>query len=561
MWSEKATGSPIGEKGVATYRLRIALPAGEQQLSLAAGGAHTAYRLLVDGVVLGGEGVVGRNAETTKTGVRQRVYALSNLSGETELLVQVANFVFRGGGLKRIWFLGNSESVQRGFGLAIVREGTLFSVGVIVGLLYLLLFALRPTEQARGYFGLFSLALGLPAVPASISGFGDLLVPGASFELLTRCEYLATATALFAGAGYARTKTAGVVPSGVSNPVQVATLALGVFVVFAPYALALGTNLIQYVLGISVAGMLIVGYGAASLRGVPGARVTAAAGLIYVTAIGHDLLRQVEANAGAPIELYPYAMVLWIAVEAAELLRRFYQTFTQVESLSNELTEANFELQEAEAAIVRFVPFGFLTALGKRSIHDVRAGDRATSQMSVLHCTFWTAPRDGRSAESERSIEFTQQFIERVEPLIRHGRGFVNEIHGNHFQVLFREGAESAVSAGIQIVREFRQFRAAMASKGQPPTQLGICIDTGSVLLDTIGSRDQLLRSVSGQAVETVRRMEALLSGTHDTLLISEATLSGLGTSSEFNVRFVATVATTTGEIKAYEVDATEPAG
>ncbi len=559
LWSEKTTGSPMGGKGVATYRLRIALPDTEQQLSLAAGGVHTAYRLFVDGVESGGGGIVGLSADTTKTGVHQRLYALSTRSGETELLVQVANFVFRGGGLKRIWYLGRPESVQRGFGLAIVREGTLFSVGVIVGMVYLLLFALGPSEQSRGYFGLASLALGLRAVPASISGFGDLLVPWASFELLTRCEYLATALALFAGAGYARTKVAGVVPASASRIVQLMALAVGVIVVFAPYPLVLGTNLFQYVLGISVAAMLVVGYGVASFRGVPGVRVTAIAASIYILVLAHDLVRQIEANLGAPIELYPYAMVLWIMVEATELMQRFYETFTKVESLSNELTEANFELQEAEAAIVRFVPFGFLRALGKSSIYDVRSGDRATSQMSVLHCTFSMTPGDARSAESETTFTFAQRFAERIEPLIRHRRGFMNEFHGDHFQVLFGEGSESAVSAGLQIVAELRRFRASMNSQRQPSIQLGLCIDTGAVLLGTAGTHHHLLRSVSGEAVDTARQMESLLTGTRDTLLISEATRSGLDESSQSSAHFVATLATPVGEIEVYEIEVVEP--
>lgn len=554
LWSEEAARSPFGGRGVATYRLQIALPPGEQQLSLAAGGAHTAYRLFVDGIERGGDGVVGRNAEGTKTGVHQRVYSLPVLTGQTELRVQVANFAFRGGGLKRIWFLGRPDSVQRGFGLAIVREGTLFSVGVIVGLVYLLLFALGPSEQARGYFGLASLALGLRAVPASISGFGDLVVPWASFELLTRCEYLATATTLFAAAGYARTKVPGVVPPRASRGLQLVALALGVVVVLAPYRLILATNLFQYALGIGVAGMLIVGYGAAWIRGVPGVRVTAAASLIYLCVVAHDLLRQLQAGLGAPIELYPYAMVIWILVEGSELMRRFYQTFAQVESLSNELTEANFELQEAEAATVRFVPFDFLKALGKQSIHDVRAGDRASSEMSVLQCTFRAGSGDAPALETEGHLTFAQQFVQRVEPLIRHRRGFVNEFSGSGFQMLFRDGGESAVSASIEIVRELRRFHADTASQLQPTIQLGICIDTGTVLLGTIGTHEHLLRSASGEPVETAQQMATLLPRTGTAVLISGATRSSLTASCELEIRPLAALERTPGSIEVFEV-------
>ena len=107
----------------------------------------------------------------------------------------------------------------------------------------------------------------------------------------------------------------------------------------------------------------------------------------------HDILRTLQSGIGAPIELYPYAIVLWILVEAYELMRLFYRTFEQVESLSDELTEANFELQETEAAIVRFVPFDFLRLLGKQSIRDVHAGDHARSRMTVLQCGFHSSAK------------------------------------------------------------------------------------------------------------------------------------------------------------------------
>ena len=46
--------------------------------------------------------------------------------------------------------------------------------------------------------------------------------------------------------------------------------------------------------------------------------------------------------------------ILWLMAEAYQLLQQFLRTFERVESLSDELGDANFELQETEEAIVRF---------------------------------------------------------------------------------------------------------------------------------------------------------------------------------------------------------------
>jgi adenylate cyclase len=554
LWSEEALSSPFGGRGVATYRLEIKLPPDTRSLSLAAGGPHTAHVLFVDGVEIGGDGVVGTNSRDTVTGVHQRVHSLPSLFDEVGFLVQVANFEFRGGGLKRIWYLGEPHSIQRGRGLALIREGSLFVVGTIVGLLYLMLFALGPSERARGYFGLFSLTVGLRAIPSSISGFGDLFVPWAAFQTLTRAEYLATSVLLFAAIGYIATKVPGLVSLKATKGVQLVALALAAIVVFAPFDLVLETILFQYVLALIILGTLFVGYRSAAVRGVPGVRVTVIAGSIYLCAVGHDLVRQLQSELGAPIELYPYAMLIWILAEGTELMRRFYQTFSQVEILSEELTEANFELQEAEAAIVRFVPIGFLKALGKKSIHDVQPGDQVEAEMSVLHCTLKLS--DGPpSSKSGRNFEMVQRVVEQVEAAIRHRGGFVNEVRDDGFEALFPAGADAAVSAGIEISAAVHRRNTAPASNRGSDIAVTIGIDTGRVRLSTIGSRDQLLRAIDGSAVDGARQVEAAARASGATLLISEKTTEGLGGKGKLTLRLLDQELAGSSETKVFEVE------
>jgi class 3 adenylate cyclase len=531
MWSEEGAGSPFGAYGVATYRLRIDLPPGEDRLTVVAGGPYSASRTFVDGVERGSLGVVGTAVADTQMGVRNRVYDITTRADRVDLLVQVANFEFRAGGLRRSWFIGRHDSIQRGLGAAILREGMVFSVGVLVGLAYLVLFALGPSEVARGYFGLCSLVLGLRAVPASISGFGPLLASWAGFELLTRLEYLGTALAIFGAAGYAQTKVEGVVPPRIMKGIRMVALAMGAIVVIAPFSVVLATLPLQYALPVLLMILFIGGYGRAWYRGVRGVRVSVLGGSLYLLVILHDIARTMETGVGAPVELYPYGMVLWILIEGYELMRRFYQTFVKVESLSGELSEANFELQEAESAIVRFVPFDFLRLLGKRSILDVGSGDHVRSRMSVLRCGLRrvSGGLDGATAESE--FDLVGRLVARSEPIVRHRGGFVNEFRGDGFQAFFPGGPQDAVAAAIEIVEE-----AGRLGSGASAGRATVGIDTGPVLVGTIGGRDHLLRGVVGPAVEAAGRIESLADRLERPVLISAATRSELGTSSGFEI-------------------------
>ena len=544
LWSEDTVGSPFGGRGVATYRLRIVLPPDSGPLAVVAGGPLTAHRLFIDGVRRGGLGVVGETPETTVAEVFNRVYELPPGSHEVELQVQVANFDFRGGGLRRLWYLGESDSIQAGVGLAILREGMLFAVGVVVGLGFLTLFALRPSERARGYFGMTALVLGLRAVPASISNFGELMAPWMSWGFTVRAEYLGMALAYFAFVGYARTKVPGIMPARTMDGLQGVALALAAIVAFAPMPIVLATLPMQIALPMILGALVLVYYGRAWTPGLPGVRITAVTSVLYAAVVVHDIVRSLQSGAGASVELFPYALILWILAESYQLLQELQQSFEQVESLSEELGDANFELQETEAAIVRFVPFDFLRTLGKHSIRDVNAGDHAASKMSVLHCGFHALGDGSDALPWKADFARINDLVAHLEPCIDHRNGFLNDYRGDGFQAFFPGGPRDAVAAGVEILAAARELDSQTAASGRSAEQarlrVGIGIDTGRVQLGTIGSGQHLVRGIVGEPVEGARRIEAAAvpaAGMRGRLLISAETREGLGEDCSFEVQ------------------------
>lgn len=545
IWGEAGVGGPFGGKGVATYRVRIALPPESEPLSVVVGGPLTAHRLWIDGIARGGVGVVGATAETTVAGVANRAYELEIGANEVEFQVQVANFVFRGGGLRRLWFLGHTDSIHRGMGRAVLREGTLFAVGVVVGLGFLALFALRPSERARGYFGLMALALGLRAIPASISGFGELMAPWMTWNFTVRAEYLGAAVSGVAFVGYARTKVAGIMPPRTMNALQSAAIAFGLVVAFAPMPMVVATLPIQYAFSIALIGLIILCYGRAWSRGLPGVGVTAATAVLYTGFIVHDIMRTIVSGFGAPIELFPYALVLWIFAEAYQILQGFHQSFEKVESLSDELSDANFELQETEAAIVRFVPFDFLRSLGKQSIREVHSGDHAKSELSVLYCGFQIRAPDGKlpdAAISGSMFERINELVGCLEPCVEQHAGFLNDYHGDGFHAFFPGGPADAVAAALEILAATRLFNTEAVPAARPSFDVNIGIDTGSVELGTIGSGEHLIRGVVGGPVDAARRIQSLTVGIEGKILISAATRNGLGEGEPFPLRALETL-------------------
>jgi class 3 adenylate cyclase len=408
-----------------------------------------------------------------------------------------------------------------------------------VGLAYLVQFGLRPRETARGYFGLFALVIALRSIAGSLSGLSELLVPWASFADVTRFEYLSTSLVIFAGAGYFHAKVPGVMPPRTMRSFQAVGLALAVFVLLAPFALVLETLPFFLVLPPLILGLVIACYGTAWWRGVPGVGVTLAASLVFLGGVLHDVVRTSVTDFGLDFELFPYLLVVWLLAEAFELAQTFVRTFERVESLSEELGEANFELQEAESAVARFVPFDFLTLLGKRSIREVEAGDHARTRRSVLHCDLRALGRATERMADEETFRFVNELVRAMEPPVYHNGGFVNEYRGEGLQALFPD-PDAAVAAALAILEAVRVFDRERRGRGLPKLDVGIGIDTGVLLLGTLGEEEHLMSGVLGAAVTRAASIAAATRGVEARLLVSAATRDGIEDASRYTLREVA---------------------
>jgi class 3 adenylate cyclase len=276
----------------------------------------------------------------------------------------------------------------------------------------------------------------------------------------------------------------------------------------------------------------------------------------------HDIVRTAWTGLGVSVELYPYAMVIWILAEASGLMARFYRTFSQVELLSDELGEANFELQETESAIVRFVPFDFLRLLGKGSIRDVDAGDRARAQMTVLRCGFSFPGTRSTSATPETEFDLMSRTIARAEPIIQHRGGFVNEFRGDGFEAFFSGDPADAVLAALQIVEGPRSGArdgdggSARESDERRQIEFAIGIDSGAVVVGTVGGRQHIMRGVFGEPIEVAQCLEREAHAAGVGILISEATNAALGETGSFETRPVGSVRIEgpNAEVNAFEV-------
>ena len=153
-----------------------------------------------------------------------------------------------------------------------------------------------------------------------------------------------------------------------------------------------------------------------------------------------------------------------------------------------------------------------------------REGVETPSQLREVTVMFTDIVAFTRFSEDHRPQEVVVAlngyfwWISRI--VAQHG-GEINKYTGDGVLAVF-PNARYALAAGCEILTRLTEWNAQRLALGQGALQTRIGINTGKVVVGTVGGPDRKDRTVLGDAVNTAARLQS--AATPDTVLISEAT-------------------------------------
>jgi adenylate cyclase len=216
------------------------------------------------------------------------------------------------------------------------------------------------------------------------------------------------------------------------------------------------------------------------------------------------------------------------------------------QNLITELFQVNCNLELAldtevkiTEATSRFVPNQFLSFLGYDSIVDVKLGDAVELEMSILFSDIRDFTTISEQMTPQENFKFINSYLSYMEPLIVENQGFIDKYIGDAIMALFSEGADNAVKAGIAMLHTLAEYNQHRASTGDVPIQIGVGINTGSLMLGTVGGRNRMDGTVIGDAVNLASRIESLTKNYEVPLLITQQTVDGLRNPADYGIRVI----------------------
>ncbi len=188
----------VGGTGYATFRAEILLPRKLRRGALRIPNASTAYRLWGNGKLLAESGEPGTDRRSTRPHYRMTTARYEAPEGRLDLVLQVANFHHRRGGMWRPIEMGSIARIESKHALENAYD--LLLIGSFIGLIVYNLLVWR-TAGKRSWAPLY-LAILFAVLAVRISMMGQMMVtnlaPGFPWAAQLRIEYLTAHFALLA---------------------------------------------------------------------------------------------------------------------------------------------------------------------------------------------------------------------------------------------------------------------------------------------------------------------------------------------------------------------------
>ena len=179
-------------------------------------------------------------------------------------------------------------------------------------------------------------------------------------------------------------------------------------------------------------------------------------------------------------------------------------------------------------AYSRFVPEELTEHLLKESIVHVGIGDQRQMEMSILFTDIRDFTTLSEKLSPVKNFEFVNKYLEHMVPIVNRFDGFVNKFIGDSIMAIYPNNADDAVQSAVAMMEELRIFNFEREERGEDFIRIGLGINSGKMMLGTLGNNERMEASVISNAVNLASRLESLTKFYKVPLLISGETQSKL---------------------------------
>jgi adenylate cyclase len=245
-------------------------------------------------------------------------------------------------------------------------------------------------------------------------------------------------------------------------------------------------------------------------------------------------------NAVNNADLYRYISKPWEASDLNLTIQEALRRYTQ----DKEIKEKTTSLLKNAEAFFKFVPIQFLEILGYQNENyaEVELGKSVEKELTVLFSDIRSFTSLCEMIPSDEIFNFLNEYLSHMSPIIRKHNGFIDSYIGDSIMALFSD-ADSAMEASIEMLSTLKIYNKSRFEAGTLPLAIGIGLNTGKMILGTLGESYRLQTTVIGDTVNVAARIESLTKDLSTNFLISEHTKNALSNPEKYKLNEIEAVA------------------
>lgn len=345
--SARIDGAGLDAYGYGTYRLTILLPEASDNLAIRMPDVETAYNLYADGLQIGSAGVVSSDVKLSDWRFEPRVIPLPVKGTRLELMIEVSNYVYKGGGLTRSIAMGPESKLHSSWETKLFLDYFMLGGLVVIGLYHIGFFFIRRREKSTLYFGIFCIILGVRGVLV-----GERILsasfPSVPFDYFYKMDILTIYTSVPLFMLY----LFDIFPEESPRPLRIILVVPGILfsllVLFTPARVYI-YSIDWFSLIMALSGLCMLWIAGRAVRHKRDGSVVFIAGIIIaLITVGNDILRTMYLIQTANIASFGF--LLFTMTQAYIISLRFSRSHDQAETLSHQMEafSRSLEIRVAE---------------------------------------------------------------------------------------------------------------------------------------------------------------------------------------------------------------------
>ncbi|MDD2721385.1 MAG: adenylate/guanylate cyclase domain-containing protein [Gallionella sp.] len=196
-------------------------------------------------------------------------------------------------------------------------------------------------------------------------------------------------------------------------------------------------------------------------------------------------------------------------------------------------------LRQTEGAFGRLIPHQLLELMGRDSVLDVELGDQFERKLTIMSTDIREFTHLSENMTPQENFDFLNAYFAQMEPVIGEHGGVIDKYMGDSILALFTRAADDALHSAIDMLEKLEKYNAGRTAAGYAPLQIGIGLNTGLVMIGTVGGPNRMETTVIGDAVNLTNRIEGACKTYYTPLLISQNTLYNLAIPGKYDIRFL----------------------